>query len=444
MKLLKTESPYLDKSQWRKLFLALSIMTICLYIVAMIFSLCGSKYFILDYQNAQMDRIEAFLKDHGLMILLDYAFMTLEFVIVLAFVTNSKPYWWYIVLFYAPPMCVELVICDIPTWIYSIFPFLFYLTVPLINSKINHEHLTFKAYLLCILKLIIAVAVTYGLQFIIYEIKSGLFSTDNHIQALSVAFCFALEYDIALSIILYTIKLFMDKEKGDGKVCTNNTDSTHHNLGGFSQTSMKQSQKSKAKNLSKNQKTRLRLLYLRAYLTQTFGFLLLMVLPFLLGKVFEFLMMYLAFAIARYILGFNYSLHYKKESICITVGIIVFGILTLAVPFFTVDVILALVLGVSLAILLHLSYKYKGMWLFDKISRPDKFAQLYVLMDGDLTPHHVAIMCKHKGLDNEQTQIIMDFAEGNKKSYLAKKYCYSEKTIERKINEAIEIINENS
>ena len=169
-----------------------------------------------------------------------------------------------------------------------------------------------------------------------------------------------------------------------------------------------------------------------------------MVLPFLLGKVFEFLMMYLAFAVSRYTLGFNYSLHYKKESICITVGIIVFGILTLAVPFFTVDVILALVLGVSLAILLHLSYKYKGMWLFDKISRPDKFAQLYVLMDGDLTPHHVEVMCRHKGLDKEQTQIMLDFAEGNKKSYLAKKYNYSEKTIERKINESIEIINENS
>lgn len=57
MKILKTESPYLTKSQWKKLFLAMSILTIALYIGAMIASLFGSKYFILNYQNEQKRKV---------------------------------------------------------------------------------------------------------------------------------------------------------------------------------------------------------------------------------------------------------------------------------------------------------------------------------------------------------------------------------------------------
>ena len=42
MKLLK-DSMFLTKPQWRKLFLATTIMVVALYIVAMIFSLCGNN-----------------------------------------------------------------------------------------------------------------------------------------------------------------------------------------------------------------------------------------------------------------------------------------------------------------------------------------------------------------------------------------------------------------
>lgn len=283
------------------------------------------------------------------------------------------------------------------------------------------------------LRLLISIAVVFVLQLMIYVIKNGDWSFENHIQPLEIAFIFAIEYDIALLVILFTILLYINREKGDSKTWV-----TYHNHGSFSQTSKKQSLKS---SLSKTQKTKLRLLYIKFYLTQLGAFLLLMVLPFLLGKVFEFLVMYLVFAIVRAILGFKYSLHYKKEALCITVGAVVFGILSLAVPFFYVVVISAILMGVGLAILLHLSYKYKGFYLFNKIAKPDKFAELYVLMDGDLSQHHVKIICFHRGLNKEEINIITDFAEGNKKSYIAKKYNYSEKTIERKINEAIDKLN---
>lgn len=122
MKLLKTESPYLDKSQWRKLFLALSIMTICLYIVAMVFSLCGSDIFIMNYQNAQMDRIEKFFHTYSLYPLLANLFITLEFVIVLFFVLNKMPKWYYILIFYSLPLAIHYSIGGFPQIVHTLYP----------------------------------------------------------------------------------------------------------------------------------------------------------------------------------------------------------------------------------------------------------------------------------------------------------------------------------
>ena len=414
----------------------MSIMTLLLYTVAMIFSLCGSQYFILNYQNAQMDSIQNLLEKYNMSNIVNSMFLTIEFTIVLFFEMKRLPKWYYVLAFLVLPLIPHYIFGKLPDIYYTLMPLLFYSLIPFIELR---KEFTWKKYGLCMLRVLIAIVVVYTLQVMIFVIKNGNLSlVENHVQNLSSAFIYAIEYDIALLVILTTISLYTNREKGAEKWAT------IHNLGSSSQTSKKQSLKSKQKNLSKTQKNKIRLLYAKFYITQLGAFLLLMVLPFILGKVFEFLVMYLAFAVARYLLGFKYSLHYKKESLCISVGAIVFGILSLAVPFFYVVLIIAITLGVALAVLLHLSYKYKGMFLFAQISRPDKFAELYVIFDGDLDRHHVQIMCLHKGLDKETTSIVCDFTDGNKKSYIAKKYNYSEKTIERKINDAVDILKKNS
>lgn len=442
MKLFNGENDelYLTKIQWKKLFLATSILVIALYLAAMICSLCGSEYFILNYQNAQMDRIEAFLQRYYLMGLLNCVFSTIEFWIVISFVINKPAKWYYVISFYILFLIPYYIFRHLPSLYYTLFPFIFYFIVPLIDQLIeNHKSLyiekfSFKKYGIQMLRLLIAILTTFVLQFIIYGIKEGNLSLVNHVMNLSATFIYALEYDIALSVVLYTIVLLSDKEKGDSKLWM--TSQPH---GGSSQTSKTNSRKSTLKkNLTKTQKRKIRLLYLKMYLTQIAALLLLMVLPFLLGKVLEFLVMYLAFAVARYILGFNYSLHYKKEVICITVGVIVFGILSLAVPFFYVILIIAITMGIALAVLLHLSYKYKGLFLFAKISKPDKFALLYVFFDGDIRRDHVYKICKYKGLDEEHSCNIRDFMDGNKISFIAWKYHYSQRMAIYKIDESID------
>ena len=435
MKLFKTDSPYLTKDQWRRLFLALSIMTIVLYVAAAIASYCGSTYFLISYHNEQLDRIQLYLAMHKMFPAMLWVFSTIEFTIIVSFALRKRVKWYFILIYYLVPVLVASLFPKTPVLVYTIGTLVYQVLVVMAEQLIATKRINWKLFLKQVLMLAIAQAVSYSLQWLIYIIKSGYATSTTHIMNLSSQFVYSLEYNLALLVILFTISLFINREKGDSKSWA-----TYQVQFGSSQTSKKKSQKSSQmmKKLTKTQRSKLRRLYIKVYLTQTLGFLLLMVLPFLLGKVLEFLIMYFSFAIARYILGFKYSLHYKKESVCITVGVIVFGILSLAVPFFTVNVILALVLGVALAILLHLSYKYKSMWLFNKVSKPDKFALLYTFFDGDLEEHHVKKICKYKGLDNSQIQLIWDFVQGNKLSYLAWKHNYSQRMLIYKLDEAIE------
>ena len=428
----KNQPLLLSKTQWKKIFVAMSILTICLYIVAMVFSLCGSKYFILNYQNQQMDRIESFLRENKIMALVSWIFTTIEFIIVYTFEAKKFPKWYYILSFYGIAMLIAGFV-HVPTIIYQLYPFAFYLLLPIIEQLIESKKVNWKLYIKELLRLLIAIGVTFTLQLMILVIKAGYFDGVNHVQPLSAAFVYAVEYDIALSVILYTIVLLNDKEKGDSEEWT-----TSHNHGGSSQTSMTQSQPSLQKKLTKIQKNRLRWLYAKTYLIQLGTLLLILVLPFLLGKVFEFVIMYLAFAITRYILGFHYSLHFKKESLCVSASLIIFGILSLAVPFFYVVIIIAIASGCLLAIGLHISYKYKSMWLFNKVVTTDKFAKLYTFFDGNLNKNYVKMICIYHGLDYFQTCLIIDFTQGEKISYMAKCRNYSQRMLIYKLDEAIE------
>lgn len=441
MKLLneKEESPYLSKNQWLKVFTAISIITIGLYIIAMVFSLSGSQYFILNYQNEQMDRIENWFRGIGIYSFLSWLFSTIEFVIIISFITRKMPKWYYVLVFYLP---VAILACFlyISNAIFLLYPLLFYFSIPLIeqikDNKINSKKFNWKIYVKQLLRLLIAVVVVFTLQFMIYVIKAGYFSVENHILPLSGFFIYSLEYDIALLVILFTISLYINRGKGDSKQWAKLQD--HGSSSQTTKTNSQQFSSMMKMTLTKTQRNKLTRFWIKFYLVQILGFLLLMVLPFIMGKVLEFLVMYLSFAIIRYLLGFKYSLHYKKESVCITVGAIVFGILTLAVPFFYVIIVVAILYGVALAVLLHLSYKYKGMWLFAQVSKPDKFALLYVFFDGDLDARKIKNKCKLKGLDEFQVNLISDFMQGEKLSYLAHKNNYSLRMLIYKLDEAID------
>lgn len=430
----KDDALILSKQQWRKLFLAMSILILSLYVVAMVFSLCGNSYFILNYQNDQMDKIENWLTNYKIMPALNYLFSTLEFFIICSFILKKRARVWYVLAYYGIRVTLAF-FTRLPSVFNTIYSLTFYILIIFLEHLIENGKIIWKEIGKSAIRLIVAIGVTLILQYMILVIKSGKFDGQNHVMNLSATFIYAIEYDIALSVILMTVLLFINRGKGDSNSWT-----TYQPHGGSSQISTTQLPKSniQKKNLTKTQRSKLRWLYTKMYLIQLGTFLLVMVLPFLLGKVFEFLVMYLSFAISRYILGFHYSLHFKKESLCISVGLVVFGVLSLAVPFFYVVLIIAIVMGVGLAVLLHLSYKYKSMWLLNKVARPDKFALLYTFFDGDLRERHIKIICQSKGLDHFQASLIYNYMRGEKLSYLAFKFNYSQRMVIYKLDEAID------
>ena len=432
MKLFKPEKDehFLTKKQWRKVLLATSIIIIAVYVVAMFCSFFGSDYFIFNYTNEWTDKVEEFLRAHDLYSFLMWGFNTVETFIISFFVLKQKPKRYLLLAYYALPFSFALIpnAKEIPSFVWTLYSTLGCLALCLLQNIINVEY---RKLPFTLLRFFLALVVDFLFQFAIYQIKSGVFSVTNHIPTLVETLCYTLELDIALSIVLLTIALFLDKEKGE-QLCQ-----TYLHHGSSSQTLTKHSQRSKWKTLTKKTKRKIIFLYVRITMCQTGGFLLLMILPFLFGKVFEFLLMYLCFAIVRYILGFKYSLHYTSEMICITVGVVTFGLLTLIVPHFAVDVVLAVLFGTTLGILLHLSYKYKSMNKFMEKIGKDRFAELYVIFNGNFNPAYIKRMCNHYMLTLEETNIVSDYIAGEKISYLAYKYSYGKTRFNEILDEII-------
>lgn len=105
MKLLKNtedDNVYLSKRQWTQVFTAVAVMTILLYIAAMICSLLGSAKFILNYQNDQLDKIETFVTEHHFRSVVSWLFSTFEFFIISWFVLQRRPKFYYLIAFYLP------------------------------------------------------------------------------------------------------------------------------------------------------------------------------------------------------------------------------------------------------------------------------------------------------------------------------------------------------
>lgn len=418
---------------------AMSVMTLALYVVAMIFSLCGSKYFILNYQNEQMDRIENWFRSRNMYATITFLFITLESSIILSFVLMKFAKWWHILSFYLFNVVLSFILMNSFQMGYTVSQFILIIGFIFLDNFIeNKKKIKWRGIGNLFKRLIIAIGVVFMLQIMIFVIKNGNWSFENHVLNLSAFFIYSIEYDIALSVILVTISLYIDKGKGDSKLWV-----TAQDHGSSSLTTKKNLKKLslKRKNLTKTQKkqrNKILKFWIKLYLIQLLGFAIIMILPFLMGKVFEFLVMYLAFAVVRYILGFKYSLHFKNEITCLSVGAIVFGLFTLAVPFFYITLIIAISLGVGLAMLLYFSYKYRGYWIFAKMARPDKFALLYTYFDGNLNKNRIHNRCVVKDLDEFQTSLIEDFMEGNKMIYLCKKYGYSQRMMIYKLDEAID------
>lgn len=416
MKLFKPKSKnefFIPTSQWLKVGIAVSSMTLIVFIIAAICSACGVNIFIMNYQNETLNNIESFFKENKIYALIETRFLTVETTIGLFFICKSKRNILGAANLYALIVMISAFNLNLPSIVYTLittaFVFLVPLAIYLANRTYNYKKMVIKA--------LIYIGVTFVLEFLVSIIKSGGFNFSNPELPLSTYFIYHLEYELALIIILATLGLCIE-EKGAIKSWI-----TSQEVGGSSQTLRKNSQKQKL--LTKKQKNKIFFIYVKTYLLQFLTFGIVIILPFLVGKPLEFFLMYISFCLVRYILGFKYSLHFTKEIYCIITSVVTFGVITLVVPFFYINVIAALLFGSGLALILHFSYQYKSFKLFIFAANKDRYAELYVYFNGNTTDKYISTMGKHYGLNDLEVKLLIDYMNHEKLSYLAEKYNYS-------------------
>lgn len=420
---------FIEKPKLCKILGLNLILMVVLYGIAIILTLTGHDYFITQYHNDTLQLIQDKLTEWHLIYFLESLFIVIESTIIQFYIIQKKPN-----IFVLVGMFIVIGLCQtfklLPIWSYSLIITIFYLVLPLFYKEYRN-----KNYWKPFVRLLIIMVVTFILQYVIKVIKGNLLEFKQDVIPLSLVFIFNVEYYLALALIISWLVLM---QEGVSKLWTAGIH------GGSSQTSRTKLWKSNPKtttNLTNKQKRKLRLLYARLFITQSLGFLFVMLFPIIIGKWLEFMIVYLSFALTRYVLGFKKSLHFKREIICISVAAVLFWFITLITPSFNIILIIAILYGVGLATLLHFTYRYKRLYLFKSVANKDRYAEFYMTLNADMSEHKVRITCNHFNISKDDTEMLVLYLCNKEKiSYIVYKFKITEMTVNRHLDDILEII----
>ena len=302
------------------------------------------------------------------------AFATVEEMVMLCFVILRKPKWWWPLSYFALRLTNNLIfmgvgVSTVPGWpVYII-------NIGFIGVFIAFEK---KKCLKPLLRFAIAMALSLGLNAMITLFRTKLTEL-GHIYTNIQFLYLSIEYDLALllGLGLLAFAIPWNKPKGGQQPCL-----TIGAAGGSSPTSMKKSPKSlptKNNGLSVAQVRKLRLLKARVVVLQTIALVFISLFPLLVGKPVEFALMYVCFCTTRLILGFNRSLHFKSEFMCISLGALTFWGLTFLTPSVEVSIIMSLTYGCALALGFRLYWELHDLIMYSRMAKTDRYAMLYVV-----------------------------------------------------------------
>lgn len=416
---------FISKSRLTKILGYNLLLLVILYIIALILTFIGHNYFISQYNNDTLQIVEEKLTEWHLIYFLSSLFTCIESTIVQFFILRKKPKW-YVLLTIFIAFGLLQTFHLLPNPAYAIILIGIYVLVPLLYKEYRS-----KNYWHILIRIVVIMIITFILQYVIAVIRLNTIEIEQLTLPLSLVFIFNVEYYLALALIVAWLVLLQEGVSKKWTVLTH---------GGSSQISTTKSWKSnQKKNLTKKQKTKLRLLYARLFITQGLAFLFIMLFPIFIGKWTEFMVVYLSFAITRYILGFKKSLHFKREIICISVATVLFWLITLITPSFSILFIISIIYGIILAVVLHLSYRFKRLYLFKSVANKDRYAEFYMIMNADFSENKVKLYCNHFNLDETDSEILrLYLCEKSKISVIAYKFKITEMTVNRHLDDILE------
>lgn len=275
----------ISKKEWVRVLTVNLALLLIVYAVALIVTLCGSDFFLLQARSECLQTIEDTLRGWGIYQLIKIGFATVEETIILWFVTLKRPKWWWPVSYFAIRVANNLLftytIGGVPGASVFVINFGFCIVFAL----------TFKKKCLKpLIRFVIALAVSLLLNEGIGFLRTKLLGL-NHLYTNIEFFYLSLEYDLALllSLGLLAIAIPWNETKGDQQPWAKTGV-----VGGSSPTSMKKSRtNSPTKNngLTDKQRKRIRKLKAKMFIVQSVALAFICFVPVLLGKPTEFALM---------------------------------------------------------------------------------------------------------------------------------------------------------
>lgn len=84
----------ISKREWTKVLGANLALLLLTYSIALVFTLCGSDFFLLNFHNDNLNAIEETLRGWGVFALVQIAFETIEATLIVSYVSKWKIKFW--------------------------------------------------------------------------------------------------------------------------------------------------------------------------------------------------------------------------------------------------------------------------------------------------------------------------------------------------------------
>lgn len=311
---------------WRRVLGVNLALVLGIYLIALVCTLSGNRFFMLNFENPALESMEKTLRGWGVFALVQIAFETVEATILAIFIARRRIKFWIPFALYGTFVLADVIcthtIGTYPAPVAFAITALFFIIIVLAYCRKDRKTLLFG-----FLRLGIGALVSVALNGLISLFRMNYARIWDREIGNSALFALNLEYHIALvlSLLLISLCLPLEAKKGADKQCP-----IAPVVGGSSPTSMNSSPKNSPSaktnpsSLSPQAKKRIRLLRAKMFAIQSAAIIVTALLPWFFGKQVEFAIVYVSFCMTRLTLGFSRSLHFKSELTCIVVGSLMF------------------------------------------------------------------------------------------------------------------------
>ena len=360
----------ISKREWVKVLGVNLALLLIVYTVALVCTLCGNDFFAIGLDNPKITEFANKLNDWNIYPLVAITFATIEETLMVWFICLKRPKWWIPLTYFAVRVLTNLIVgLFLPAVPYAIA-----LGINIIFCLIFV--FTRKKRLKPLIRFGLVIAISLLLNVFISMFRTKVLEM-NHTFT-EVAFIYlSVEYDLAFGLVLALLALAIPWEKGEPGLWSQTL------VAGGSSPSMTKCSPKPSKiatnNLPPKYRKRLRLLKAKVMAIQTIGLIVIATLPWFTGRPVEFALVYASFCITRLMLGFNRSLHFKSETVCVTSGALVFWALTFLTPNVETSIILSLAYGAGLALGFRLYWELHDLMMYRKACKTDRYAMLYVV-----------------------------------------------------------------